>query len=180
MHHSSKLSSTAATRRTLLRAAGLATLGGGGVAILAACSPDADTAAPTASAPASSAPATSATASSASATPSPSATAAASKSAKPPNGPSVATADVPVGGGVILPDANYVITQPTAGKFKAFSKLCTHQQCVLASVNDGTINCGCHGSKFSIEDGAVLTPPANSPLPESKVTVSGGRVVVNE
>ncbi len=169
-------SPTAATRRTLLRAAGLAALSGGGVAILAACSPDTEAAAPTSSAPASSAPATSPAASSAAATPSPSS----SKAAKAPGGPSVAAADVPVGGGVILPDANYVITQPTAGKFKAFSKLCTHQQCVLASVKDGTINCGCHGSKFSITDGSVLTPPATSPLPESKVAVAGGRVVVTE
>ena len=79
-----------------------------------------------------------------------------------------------------MPDANYVITQPAAGKFKAFSKLCTHQQCLLTTVKDGTINCGCHGSRFSIEDGSVLNPPATSPLPESKVTVSGGRVVVTE
>jgi len=79
-----------------------------------------------------------------------------------------------------MKDADYVITQPTAGKFKAFSKLCTHQQCALTSVRDETIICECHGSRFSIKDGAVLNPPANSPLPESKVTVAGGRVVVNE
>ena len=79
-----------------------------------------------------------------------------------------------------MQDANYVITQPTSGKFKAFSKLCTHQQCVLASVQGGTINCGCHGSKFSIDDGSVLNPPASTPLPETKVTVSKGRVVVSE
>jgi Rieske Fe-S protein len=92
----------------------------------------------------------------------------------------VAASEVPVGGGVILSDADYVITQPTAGTFKAFSKFCTHQQCVLASVAGGTINCGCHGSKFSIKDGSVLTPPANSPLPQSKVTVAGDTVVVDE
>jgi Rieske Fe-S protein len=87
---------------------------------------------------------------------------------------------VPVGGGVILSDADYVITQPTAGKFRAFSKFCTHQHCVLASVEGGTINCGCHFSKFSIENGSVLNPPATAPLPQSKVTVAGGRVVVSE
>ncbi len=79
-----------------------------------------------------------------------------------------------------MEDANYVITQPTRGKFKAFSKTCTHQGCPLASVSGGTINCDCHGSKFSIKDGSVANPPASSPLEEAKVTVAGGRVVVDE
>ena len=39
-----------------------------------------------------------------------------------PSGPSVATSEVPVGGGVILDDAEDVITQPTEGEFKAFSR----------------------------------------------------------
>ena len=169
-------SSTAATRRAVLRAAGLAALSGGGVAILGACSPGSEAADPTPAAATSSAPATSAPASSSPAETSPSATA--GTTAKAPSGPSVATSEVPVGGGVILPDADYVVTQPTAGKFKAFTKICTHQQCALTSVKDGTINCSCHGSKFSIDDGSVLSPPATSPLPETKVTVSSGRVVV--
>jgi Rieske Fe-S protein len=90
----------------------------------------------------------------------------------------VATSEVPVGGGVILKDADYVITQPTAGKFKAFSKICTHQNCAVGSVSDGTINCPCHNSKFSIEDGSVVNPPAQQPLPEAEVTVAGDKVVV--
>ena len=77
-----------------------------------------------------------------------------------------------------MEDANYVITQPTRGEYKAFTKTCTHQQCPVGSVSDGTINCPCHGSKFSIEDGSVANPPARSPLKEAKVTVAGGRVVV--
>ena len=171
---------TAATRRTVLRAAGLAALGGTGVAILGACSPGAETTAPTSAAPASSPSAPSPSAATPSATPSRTATGAATRSPKRPTGPSVAASEVPVGGGVILSDADYVITQPTAGKFRAFDKVCTHQQCVLASVEGGTINCGCHGSRFSIDDGSVLNPPATSPLPQSKVTVASGRVVVSE
>jgi len=50
------------------------------------------------------------------------------KAAKPPKGPSVAISKVPVGGGVIMDDPDqYVVTQPTRGDFKAFSKICTHQ-----------------------------------------------------
>lgn len=37
----------------------------------------------------------------------------------------------------------------------------------------GSINCGCHGSKFSIEDGSVLAGPAGSPLKSESVSVEG-------
>ena len=63
----------------------------------------------------------------------------------------MATSEVPVGGGVILEDADYVVTQPTKGEFKAFSKICTHQGCPVAEVTGGNINCKCHGSQFSVE-----------------------------
>jgi Rieske Fe-S protein len=58
------------------------------------------------------------------------------------------TGDVPVGGGLIAAASQIVITQPTAGTFKAFTSICTHQQCPVANVANGTINCDCHGSKF--------------------------------
>jgi Rieske Fe-S protein len=85
---------------------------------------------------------------------------------------------VPVGGGVILEDADYVITQPTKGEFKAFSKICTHQGCPVTEVAGDSIVCKCHGSRFSIEDGSVTNPPANKPLEESSTTVSGDKVYV--
>ncbi|MCZ3386553.1 MAG: Rieske (2Fe-2S) protein [Actinomycetia bacterium] len=89
----------------------------------------------------------------------------------------VATADVPEGGGVILDDPQVVVTQPTAGEFVAFSSICTHKSCPVADVADGTINCACHGSQFSVEDGSVVTGPATSPLPSVAVTVDGPSVV---
>ena len=87
-----------------------------------------------------------------------------------------ATADVPVGGGVILADAQLVITQPKAGTFKAFSAICTHQGCTVSTVEDGTINCPCHGSQFAIADGSVVDGPARKPLPAEKIKVSGGNI----
>jgi Rieske Fe-S protein len=83
---------------------------------------------------------------------------------------------VPVGGGTIYPDAKVVVTQPTEGDFRGFSSVCTHQGCPVTSVADGTINCTCHGSKFSIEDGSVQAGPATRPLGEVPVTVTGGRL----
>ena len=89
-----------------------------------------------------------------------------------------ATSEVPVGGGIILDDADYVITQPSKGKFKAFSKICTHQNCPVTDIEGRSIICRCHGSAFSIEDGSVQTGPATRPLPEAEVTVAGNQVVV--
>lgn len=89
----------------------------------------------------------------------------------------VATADVPVGSGVVLKDEQVVVTQPSAGEFKAFSAVCTHQQCMVGSVADGNIVCPCHGSRFSVDDGSVTGGPAPSPLSEVKVTVKGDEVV---
>jgi Rieske Fe-S protein len=89
----------------------------------------------------------------------------------------VKEADIPVGSGKIFPDAQTVITQPKKGEFKAFSAICTHQGCVVDTVTN-TINCPCHGSKYSITDGSVVNPPAPQPLPAKTIKVSGDTLTV--
>ncbi len=165
-------------RRTVLRAAGLVALAGGGSAVLAACaSGETTTPAATSAAPSSTASSRQAPSSAA---PSSAASSSASSPAAAPSGPSVATADVPVGSGVILDDADYVITQPTKGDFKAFTAICTHQQCKVSEMRDDVIHCGCHQSDFSVKDGSVVNPPAEQPLKEFTATVSGNKVYVEE
>ena len=90
----------------------------------------------------------------------------------------IAKASIPVGGGTVFPDQQVVVTQPTAGTFKAFSAVCTHAGCVVADVSQGTINCPCHGSAFDAATGAVRQGPATQPLPEKTVTVSGDTLKV--
>lgn len=85
-----------------------------------------------------------------------------------------ATADVPVGSGVILDDV--VLTQPTAGVFKGFSKRCPHAGCSVSEITDGNIVCPCHGSRFDLE-GAVVNGPAASALSPKAVTVQGDSIV---
>jgi Rieske Fe-S protein len=85
------------------------------------------------------------------------------------------TADVPQGGGIIT--ADYVITQPAAGEYKAFSKVCTHQGCDVNKIEGGVISCPCHGSKFALDTGAPTTGPATKPLAETKVKVDGDSIV---
>ena len=89
----------------------------------------------------------------------------------------VATADVPVKGGVVLDAKKIVVTQPTAGEFKAFTAVCTHQQCIVSSVKDNTITCPCHGSTYSATDGSVKGGPATAPLKPVAVSVEGDEVV---
>ncbi|MHA0286181.1 QcrA and Rieske domain-containing protein [Mycobacterium sp. C3-094] len=84
------------------------------------------------------------------------------------------TADVPVGSGVIV--GKTVVTQPTAGDFKAFSAVCTHSGCLVNKIADGTIDCPCHGSKFSL-DGAVVNGPAKKPLEPVAIRVQGDSIV---
>ncbi|MFI8950555.1 Rieske (2Fe-2S) protein [Streptomyces sp. NPDC053750] len=86
------------------------------------------------------------------------------------------TQDIPVGGGKILAAEKIVVTQPEQGEFKAFSAVCTHQGCIVSDVRDGTIDCACHGSRFTVADGAVKQGPATEPLPEKQITVEGNSV----
>ncbi|MET0641750.1 MAG: Rieske (2Fe-2S) protein [Jiangellaceae bacterium] len=90
----------------------------------------------------------------------------------------IALADVPVGGGVVIAAEMIVVTQPAAGDVKAFGSTCTHQGCQVNEVSDGEIKCPCHGSRYSIEDGSVVSGPAPEPLPAVGVAVEGDQVVL--
>ena len=152
------------SRRTLggLAAAGV------GAPLLAACSSDDSDQATDPSTPDSSAPASSSSAPSGSAT----------SESSPAGGGDVltSTSDIEVGGGAIFEDEKVVVTQPSKGEFKCFTAVCSHQGCIVSSVSDGTINCACHGSKYSIENGDVEQGPATFPLAEEPITVSGDQI----
>ncbi|MFG2042314.1 Rieske (2Fe-2S) protein [Dactylosporangium sp. NPDC048998] len=98
------------------------------------------------------------------------------KAAAQDGAPLAKVADVPVGGGVVLAEAEVVLTQPTKGEIKGFTASCTHYGCTLADVKDGTINCSCHGSKFDLADGAVRNGPAVGALPAVAIRVEGNEI----
>jgi Rieske Fe-S protein len=155
------------SRRTVLRGAGV--VGAAAVAAtLAACGSD------------SSGGSTDTTGSGgAASTPSaPSGGASASTGGSTGGGGLTSTADIPVNGGKVFPDQKVVVTQPASGQFKAFTAVCTHMGCTVASVSNNTIMCPCHGSEFSAADGSVKQGPAASPLAAKKITVSGDQITL--
>ena len=87
-------------------------------------------------------------------------------------------ADIPVGGGKIYTAAKIVVTQPSKGEYKAFSAVCTHVGCLCNVVADGTINCPCHGAKFKITDGSVVTGPAPTSLAAKTIAVTDGKILL--
>lgn len=91
----------------------------------------------------------------------------------------IKAADIPVGGGKIFESLQAVVTQPTAGEYKAFSSVCTHQGCQVSEVENGIISCACHGSAFDAATGEVKQGPATKALPAKSVTVDGDGLSVS-
>lgn len=93
--------------------------------------------------------------------------------------PVASTGDVPVGGGVIVAGRQTVVTQSTAGDFRAFSSICPHEGCPVTQIEGEQIICPCHDSRFDLASGAVLSGPARTGLTEMTVTVDGEDISVS-
>ena len=151
-----------ATRRGMLAGVGLVGLAGA----VSACSSGGSSSSPAGAASASTAPASA---------PGSASAAAGTGSA---TGALATTSEIPVGSGKIFTAEKVVVTQPTSGDFKAFSAVCTHMGCIVSQISNGTIDCPCHGSQYSIKDGAVVAGPAPSPLPAEPIKLSGTSIVL--
>jgi nitrite reductase/ring-hydroxylating ferredoxin subunit len=67
------------------------------------------------------------------------------------------------------------------GQLYAFSDICTHRHCNLATGGeiDGIhIECECHGSVFDMKTGAVFNPPATEALETFEVREADGQIQV--
>jgi Rieske Fe-S protein len=99
---------------------------------------------------------------------------------QPSGGQAIArTSEVAPGSAIKFKDSGSpaVLIHLESGDFVAYSAVCTHQQCTVAYRN-GQLACPCHGSVFDpANNGQVVSPPANRPLPQIPVEVRGGEVV---
>jgi nitrite reductase/ring-hydroxylating ferredoxin subunit len=154
-------------RRGVLRAAGVVV----GAGALAACSSPAVPEAPSAASSSSAAATSSATSSAAATASETSATTSAAAGGTP-------VSEIPVGSGKIFADTKTVVTQPTAGTFKAFDAVCPHEGCTVASFDGGRIVCPCHQSHFDSTTGDRVSGPAQTGLAPKTITVTGDTFTV--
>ena len=80
---------------------------------------------------------------------------------------------------VVLEGIAIAIVKDSTGKVHAIGDTCTHGDISLAEgfVEDGSLECWAHGSKFELTTGKPLTLPAYEPVPVFEVTVDAAGVV---
>ena len=66
------------------------------------------------------------------------------------------------------------------GEFRAFQGTCTHQYFELdrGFLTRGTLTCPLHLSRFDLDAGEALDPPADLPLAVYPIVEAGGRVFI--
>jgi 3-phenylpropionate/trans-cinnamate dioxygenase ferredoxin subunit len=75
-----------------------------------------------------------------------------------------------------------LVVARTGDRYVTFETWCTHAECPLGDgwLEGGAIRCACHGSLFSLVDGAALEGPAVDPLVIVTASVTAaGRVVAD-
>ncbi|HWT91965.1 MAG TPA: Rieske 2Fe-2S domain-containing protein [Solirubrobacteraceae bacterium] len=73
-----------------------------------------------------------------------------------------------------------VLVVRSGGAVRAIHDRCSHRGCSLSegSIDGDVVECGCHGSRFSLEDGSVQRGPAFASQPSFAVREVGSRVEV--
>jgi len=92
-----------------------------------------------------------------------------------------ALADVPEEGAYrVVLDGVPVSVVRSGGEVYAIFDVCSHAQVSLSEgdVEDGTIECWLHGSRFDLASGRPVGPPATKPVPVYPVKIDGEDVLV--
>jgi nitrite reductase/ring-hydroxylating ferredoxin subunit len=68
----------------------------------------------------------------------------------------------------------------SGSRIRALHDRCSHRGCSLAEgdLDGDVIECGCHGSRFRLDDGAIERGPATTPQPVLDVREAGGSIEV--
>ena len=82
---------------------------------------------------------------------------------------------------VFVDDKPIALVIDSAGIVHALGDTCTHGDISLSEgfVEDDTLECWAHGSKFELTTGKPLTLPAYQPVPVYPVTIVNGDVYVD-
>jgi nitrite reductase/ring-hydroxylating ferredoxin subunit len=78
-------------------------------------------------------------------------------------------------------DGDEVAVARVGGALYAFSDICTHRGCNLSTegeIDGTTIQCGCHGSVFSMKTGEALEGPATEPVRTFGVRELDGQIQI--
>jgi 3-phenylpropionate/trans-cinnamate dioxygenase ferredoxin subunit len=94
-----------------------------------------------------------------------------------------ATADVAKGEVIAakIDDAEVAIVHCDDDSFYAIKDECSHANIALSEgeVDDCTLECWLHGSRFDLRTGKPSGPPATEPVPVYPVEIRGGDIYVN-
>jgi 3-phenylpropionate/trans-cinnamate dioxygenase ferredoxin component len=82
---------------------------------------------------------------------------------------------------VVVDGVSIAVVMDSAGDVHAIGDTCTHGDISLAEgfVEDGSLECWAHGSKFSLTTGKPLTLPAYEPVPVFAVEIVDGDVYID-
>jgi 3-phenylpropionate/trans-cinnamate dioxygenase ferredoxin subunit len=77
-------------------------------------------------------------------------------------------------------DGTQILLVHTEGQIRAMQGICTHEYFELDKgfLTDGSLTCALHLSRFDLETGEPLDPPAEVPLALYPVAVEDGRVIL--
>ena len=82
---------------------------------------------------------------------------------------------------VVVDGTPIAVVKDSAGVIHALGDTCTHGDISLSEgfVEDDTLECWAHGSKFELTSGKPLTLPAYEPVPVYTVTITDGHVYID-
>ena len=91
--------------------------------------------------------------------------------------------DIAVGSAVkvTIDGVPIALVKDSAGEIHALGDTCSHGEISLSEgfVEDGTLECWAHGSKFDLGTGKPQNFPAFEPVPVYSVTIADGEVFVD-
>ena len=82
---------------------------------------------------------------------------------------------------VVIDGVAIAVVKDASGTVHAIGDTCTHGDISLSEgfVEDDTLECWAHGSKFSLATGKPLSLPAYEPVPVYAVTITDGDVFID-